>query len=202
MEVKLESLIAKIKKDGIEEAKKKAGEIIGKAKQEAETIIKAAKEEALRLEKEAKVSAAKLEIKAKDSLKQAARDLSLALKGELVAIFSRILKDRTADALTPGFMGEIILKIIDKFSTGNELVWEILVNKADKEKLEKLLLASFKSEAKKTIEVKVSKAIDKGFHIGIKGEDVHYDFTEQSILEALGEFLNPSLWAILNTNNG
>ncbi len=202
MEVKLESLIAKIKKDGIEEAKRAAGEIIDKAKQEAEIIIKAAEEEAAKLEKEAKVSADKLETNTKDSLKQAARDLSLALKGELVTLLGQILKDKTADALTPSFMKELILKIIDKFSAGKELVWEILVSKADKEKLEKLLLASLRSEAKKTIEIRVSKAIDKGFHIGIKGEDVHYDFTDQSILEALGEFLNPSLWAILNTNNG
>lgn len=202
MEVKLESLIAKIKKDGIEEAKRAAGEIIDKAKQEAEIIIKAAEEEAAKLEKEAKVSADKLETNTKDSLKQAARDLSLALKGELVTLLGQILKDKTADALTPSFMKELILKIIDKFSAGKELVLEILVSKADKEKLEKLLLASLRSEAKKTIEIRVSKAIDKGFHIGIKGEDVHYDFTDQSILEALGEFLNPSLWAILNTNNG
>ena len=202
MDVKLESLIAKIKQDGIEEAKKASKDIIKEAKAGAEAIIKEAKTKAGRIEEQARASAAKLKSNSQDSLKQASRDLVLALKAELIALFDRILKQRCGEALSAEFMAGLITKIIDKWSLRSSVTWEVLVSKADKERIEKALLASLRGQVKATIEVKVSKTIDKGFRIGIKGEDLHYDFTDQSILEALGEFLNPSLTAILDANNG
>ena len=202
MDVKLESLIAKIKQDGIEEAKKASKDIIEKAKAEAEAIIKEAKGVAEEIEEQARTSAAKLKSNSQDSLKQASRDLVLALRGEVIGLFDRILKQKAGEALSTEFMAGLIAKIIDKWQVSRGVVWEVLVSKADKEKIAKLLIASLKKEAKATIEVKVSETIDKGFRIGIKGEDLHYDFTDQSILEALKEFLNPSLSAILDTNNG
>ena len=201
MDIKLESLIARIKKDGIEEAKKTSAEIIEKAKGEAEAIIKQAQAQAQNAKAKAEASALKSESNAKASLKQAARDLILALKGELTTLFERILKDNAGWALSPDFMKELIAKIVDKWSAKEGAIKEVLVNKADKEKLEKLLLESLKKEAKETIEIKTSKDIDKGFRIGIKGENFYYDFTDQSILEALKQFLNPALRTILDTNN-
>jgi len=202
MDVKLESLIAKIKQDGIEEAQKAYKDIIKKAKLEAEAIVKEAKGMAKRIEEQAKASAAKLKSNSQDSLKQASRDLVLALKEELIALFDRILKNKAGEALSTEFMAGLITKIIGKWSPKDSITWEVLVSKADKERIEKALIVSLKNEAKTIIEVKVSKAIDKGFRIGIKGEDLHYDFTDQSILEALEEFLNPSLLTILDANNG
>jgi len=202
MDVKLESLIEKIKKDGIDKAKQASGDIVEKAKAEAKAILKDAKAKAQKIEEEAKARAVKLETNSKNSLKQAGRDLTLTVKSELISLFDRILKDKAGEALTPEFMKELIAKIVDKWGAKKDIDWEVLVSKADKEKMTKLLQASFKKEVGKTIEVKTSRSIDKGFRIGIKGENFHHDFTDQSILEALGEFLNPSLSAILNANNG
>jgi len=202
MDVKLESLIAKIKQDGIEEAKKASQDSIKKAKLEAEAIVKEAEAKAKRIEEQAKASAAKLKSNSEDSLRQASRDLVLALKEEIIALFDRILKQRCGEALSAEFMAGLITKIIGEWKAPRGVVWEVIVSKADKEKIEKALRASLKEEAKATIEIKVNKAIDKGFRIGIRGEDLHYDFTDQSILEALKEFLNPSFTAILDANNG
>lgn len=202
MDVKLDSLIAKIKQDGIDEAKKASKYIIEKANREAEVVVKEAKANAKKIEEQAKALATKIKSNSQDSLKQASRDLVLTLKGELIALFDRILKDKTGEALSAEFMAGLITKMIDKWSPKNSAIWEILVSKSDKEKIEKAIIASLKKEAKATIEVRVSKAVNKGFRIGIKGEDFHYDFTDQSILEALGEFLSPSLVAILDISNG
>jgi len=201
MDVKLDSLIAKIKQDGIDEARKASKDIIEKANNKAEAIVKEAEAEARKIEEKAKALAIKLESNSQDSLKQASRDLILSLKEVIIALLNRILKEKTGEALSSELMAKLITQIIDKWSPKNNIAWEILVNKSDKEKIEKALLISLRKEAKTTIEVKVSKAIDKGFRIGVKGEDLHYDFTDQSILEALGEFLNPSLAAILDTGN-
>ena len=54
-----------------------------------------------------------------------------------------------------------------------------------------------KKQAKEKLEIKAAPGIDKGFQISIKGEDLRYDFTDQSILEALKGFLSPSINAVL-----
>ena len=202
MDVNLESLIAKIKQDGVEEAKRLSKDIVNKAKSEAKVIVNEAKAKAREIEEQAKVSVTKLQSNSQNSLKQASRDLVLALKEELTILFDRILKDKSGEALSADFMVGLITKIIDQWSPKNNLAWEVIVGKADKEKIEKALIVSLREQAKTTIEIKVSKSIDKGFRIGIKGEDLHYDFTDQSILEALKEFLNPSFAAILDASNG
>lgn len=202
MDVKLESLIEKIKKDGIEEAKKASQEIIQQAKKEASEIIKEAEKEAAKIREEAQEVAQKLKSNTESSLRQAARDLSLSLKEELKKLFDRLLKGKIGETLTPNFMKELILKMVDKWLAKEEVSLEVLVSKEDKEKLEELLFGELKKEAKNRIEIKVSKAIDRGFRIGIKGDAVHYDFTDESILESLKEFLNPTISAILDANNG
>ena len=98
MDVKLESLIAKIKQDGIDEAKKNSQDVIKKARLEAEVIVKEAEAQAKRIEEQAKASAAKLKSNSEDSLKQASRDLVLALTGELIALFDRLLKQEGGGA--------------------------------------------------------------------------------------------------------
>lgn len=201
MDVKLDSLIAKIKKDGIEEARKASTEIIKKAKEDAAAIIKEAQSQAQNIKIKAESSVSKLESNAKASLKQAARDLSLALKGELTVLFERTLKNDVGQTLSPDFMKELITKIVDKWAGEDRTVKEVLVSHGDKEKLESLLLKSLRKEAKATIEIKINKTIDKGFRIGMEGEDFYYDFTDQSILEVLKQFLNPALRTILETSN-
>ena len=163
MDVKLESLIDKIKQDGIEEAKKVSKEIVGKANIEASNIIKEAENKACNIEEKAKAEAAKLKFNSKNSLRQASRDLVLVVKEELISLLNKILKDRIGEALTPDFIGELISKIIDKWSPTNNITWEILLNKSDKEKIEKALLVSLKEKTKKTIEIRVSKTIEKDF---------------------------------------
>ena len=217
MEVKLESLIAKIKKDGVEEAKKEADKIIQGARREAASIVDRAKREAEKQSEESRRSLEKLKNNTEDSLRQAARDLVLVLKQEITALFNNILKRKIADELDTEFVKELIVRIIDKapplrgqgrHTHGEELpqkndsVLEILVSKTDKKKLEDLLLSQFKSRAKDIVEIKITKSIDKGFRIGIKGEDVYCDFSDESILESLKEFLNPSIAKILDKNNG
>lgn len=202
MDIKLESLIAKIKRDGVEEAKRAYEDTIQEAKSEAEAIIEEAKAQAKKIEEQARAAADKLKSNSQDSLRQASRDIVLTVKQEIISLFDRILKGKAGEALSAEFMAELIAKMIDKWKAPEGAAWEVLVSKSDKEKVEKALKASLRKKAEFKVEIKASRAVDKGFRVGIKGDDLHYDFTDQSILEALKEFLNPSLAAILDANNG
>jgi len=199
MDAKLEGLIAKIKKDGIEEAKKSSESIIEKAEAQAKTIVDQAKKEAEKIISQGKQEAQKLKANTENSLKQAARDLLLTLKNEINGLFNGIIKRKIAQELDPEFMSKLIVKIVESWSKEKQAALELLVSKADKQKLEALLFKGLKDKAKEEIEIKVSKTITRGFRIGIKGEDLHYDFTEEVLSEAFKEFLNPATSAMLDT---
>lgn len=198
MEVKLESLIEKIKKDGVEEAKKASGELINSTKEQAAKILDDARSQATNLIEGAKKETAGFRKSAEDAIKQAGRDLVLNLREELTKLFDRILKRDLSECLTPEFLKQLIVKIVDNWSTGKNSSLEILASSKDKKQLEELLFSRFKNEANNTITIKASSNIDKGFRIGIKGENVHYDFSDESILESLKEILTPAVSRVLD----
>ncbi len=198
MDVKLESLIEKIKKDGIEEAKAAKDGIIQKADQEAKDIIKTANVQADKIVKEAKNQALRLKNNTESALKQAARDLMLTLKEEIKSLLGKILKRGISEALSPDFIKQLIIKIVEGWHLKRELDLEVLVNKADREKLEDLLISGLKKDAKEKIEIKIGN-VGRGFHIGEKKEGFYYDLTDEGISELLKEFLNPAISKLLDT---
>jgi V/A-type H+-transporting ATPase subunit E len=202
MEMKLDSLIERIKKDGVQEAQKASTQIQQSAKEEADRVIVAAKLEAENIIENAKEEAARLRANTISALKQSARDLMLSVREQLVNLCDAILKEDISKKLTPDFLKELIVKVVDKWSPKKGEVVEVVVAEEDAKKLKQLISAQFKEKTKVTIEIKISRNIDKGFGIGIKGSDVYYDFTDESILEALKTFLNPAMSTMLNISNG
>ncbi|MCQ9205986.1 MAG: hypothetical protein NG737_06720 [Omnitrophica bacterium] len=202
MDVKLESLIEKIRKDGVEEAQKTATEIIDKAQQKATSIINQANTESDAIVKQAEAQAQKLKSNTENSLKQAARDLVLALREQINKLFDKILKRKISEELSPEYLKELILSLVSKWSPKDGEVIEVLVAKNEQKKLVDLIFSQIKKEARDRIELKVSGAVSKGFRIGIKGDAAYYDFTDESILESLKVFLNPAISAMLDSSNG
>ena len=132
-------------------------------------------------------------------MQQAARDLVLVLKEEIVKLFSQALKAKVSQELNPEFLKELILKVAENWSKNKETSLDLQMADKDKKKLETLLFNELGKKAEGRIEIKVGKAIDKGFRINIKGKELYYDFTDESIAESLKEFLNPAISKMLNT---
>lgn len=200
MDVKLENLIEKIKKEGIEEAQETSEEIINKAKQEAASIINQRKKEAEKIIGDAKHQALQFQKNAELAVQQAARDTELVLKERLTDLFDRVFKKAVSNTLTPDFLNQLILKIVNKWVDSPNT--EITLNENDKEKLEKLLFQSLEGELQESITIRASSNIAKGFRIGLKDGQVYYDFSDESIADVLKTFLNPRLREIMDKKNG
>jgi V/A-type H+-transporting ATPase subunit E len=200
MDAKLENLIEKIRSEGIEEAKKSAGEIIENARKEALSISKDTQKEADKIIEDAKKKADKLISNAEASIKQAQRDSVLTVKEQLTKLFDRVLQNEISNVLSPDFLKNLISEYVKNASKGEEL--EFVVSEEDKEKLQNLLLAKTKESLKEPVTFKVDKGISKGFRVGIKDSNVYYDFTDESLADFLKEFLNPALREILDKDNG
>jgi V/A-type H+/Na+-transporting ATPase subunit E len=197
MDIKLDNLIEKIKKDGIEEAEIMRQDALDKAKQEAGGIIDCAKKEAEDIIRKAKDDADKLKRNTENSLKQAARDLVLSLRQEIEVLLSSLLKKQIDKELDAKCVGELIVAVVNKWSPKENVSLEVLVSAKEQKKISDFVLAALKAQAKDKIEIKAAKSIDKGFMIGIKGDNISYDFTDESILESLKAFLNSTVRDLL-----
>ena len=196
MDVKLDSLIEKIKKEGIEEAQQKSDEMVKQAQQQASSIIDQAKKEATIVVENGKREVDQFQANAEADLQQAARNTELLLKEKINDLFNRVFKREVAGAMKPDFLKELILKIVNAWAKDSSA--EIILNNKDKESLETLLFNGLKKQLKDSVTFKVSNDVSNGFRIGLKGEQVYYDFSDEAIAEALKSILNPKLKEILD----
>jgi len=200
MDVKIESIIEKLKKEGVEEARKASDDILAKAKKEADGIVANARKEAEKIVEDAGKQAAAFEENSKVALQQAARDGELLLKERIRFIFDQVFKAEIGQAMTPDFIQKLIIQLADQWTKDAEA--EIAVSEKDLNQLKSHLLKGIQEKIKAGISLKVSPDLTHGFQIGLKGEDVYYDFSDESITEILMKALNPRLKEMLDTKNG
>ena len=98
MDVQLQELIDKIKKDGVGAAEASAQAIIADAEKRAEAIVAEAERKASESEKKAKAEAERLEKASIDAIKQAARNTILSFRDGINAELSALVQSETAKA--------------------------------------------------------------------------------------------------------
>lgn len=195
MEVKLDSLIQKIKQDGVDEAKKQAGEIISKAQQEAAFLIENAQKQAASVVKTAETQAEKTRATTQAALQQAARDVVLTCKEKIKGMFSRALQMKVVDTLSADFLKEVIVSLAGSWQGERQL--QILANPSDLARLQELVYAQLKQDLRKTVVFSSDHRVGKGIRIGIKDEHVYYDLTDESVAALLAERLSPQMQRLL-----
>ena len=199
MEVKLESLIEKIKSEGVEGAQKESQEIVAQAKQEAADIVAKANKDAEDIVAKAEAKAQQFQANSELAIQQAARDGELLFKGKITDLFDGVFKRKVNATLSADFMKEMILKIVDEWK-GSDV--KVTINDSDQDKLEQVLLSGLAEDVKKGVSIKPSSNVSGGFQIGVKDENVYYDFTDDSVAAILKSFLNTRLQEILGKKNG
>jgi len=202
MEMELNNLIDKIKKEGVEKAENDAGNIVKEAEAQARKIIEDAEKQKTDLIKEGEKRQAAFKASTEEALKQSARDALLALRDRVTEFFGRVVKDRVSEALTDDALKEVIVKAVESCVKNSSMDIEVLLADKDKRKLEKVLFGALTKEAKTRLKVQSSKSIEKGFRIGEKGKDSYLDFTDQAIADGFKRYLNPKLVEMLDIDLG
>lgn len=200
MDKKLDNIIEKIKKEGIEDAQKEADKKKQQAHKEADKIVKEAQKKADEIISNAEKEIKKMKASSEVSLKQASRDTILQVKNSIIDLFDAVFKREIGSALAPDFIQKLIVKMVEEGEQSE--VEEVKLSKEDKKRVEELLLSSLKKDIKQGISIQVDKEISHGFRIGLKNEDVYYDFTEDSIVEVFMRYVNPQLREMLEKKDG
>ena len=198
MEIQLQELIDKIKKEGIESASEEATKIKKDADAEASRIVAAARKEADELVNRGKADAERSEKAGKAALEQASRNLLLAFRVEIQSLLDKIVAEATASAYNENTLKAILPELLKAwFAKGGADSINLLLSEEDLGKLKSWATGALSAELKKGVELKSDRHLEAGFRIAEKDGSAYYDFSSESVAELLSAYLNPQLAELL-----
>ena len=198
MDVQLQELIDKIKKDGVASAEAEAAKIVEASEKKAESIIADAQEKAAEIIKNAKAETERMEKASEEAIVQAGRNMLLSFKDSLVNELDGLVKSETEKAESKDVLAKLIpetVKAWSKNADASEL--SVLLSEKDLKALEAGLTSELKAEIAKGLEIKPDKTLSAGFRIGVKNGAAFYDYSAESLAEMCAAYLNPKVAALL-----
>lgn len=197
MDVQLQELIDKIKKDGVASAEAEAAKIVQESEKKAEAIIAEAEEKAAEIIKNAKAETARMEKASEEAITQAGRNMLLSFKDALIGELDGLIQSETEKAES-GVLAKLVpetVKAWAKNSEASEL--SVLLSEKDLKALEASLTSELKAEIAKGLEIKADKSLSAGFRIGVNNGAAFYDYSAESLAEMFAAYLNPKVAALV-----
>ena len=198
MDVQLQELIDKIKKDGVTAAEKQAAQIIADAEKKAESIKKNAEDQAAQIIKDAKAETQRMEKASDEAIVQAGRNMLISFKDSLIAELDGLIKAETEKAASKDVLSKLVPETVKawvKNTDASEL--SVLLSEKDLKALQSSFTTKLKAEIKKGLEIKPDKTITAGFRIGVKNGAAFYDYSAEALSEMFAAYLNPKVAALL-----
>lgn len=198
MDVQLQELIDKIKKDGVTQAEKDAAKIIAEAEKKAQNIIANANEQAEQIIKSKKAETEKMEKSSEEAIIQAGRNMLLSFKDSLIAQLNAIINTETQKAMSKDVLVKLIPETVKawvKNTNASEL--SVLLSEADLKTLSTSLTSELKAEIAKGLEIKPDKTMAAGFKIGVNNGEAYYDYSAESLAQLFSAYLNPKVSSLM-----
>jgi V/A-type H+-transporting ATPase subunit E len=197
----LQSLLERIHREGLEKAEASRDDIIAKAKAEAAKIVADAEAESSALRQAAKADADAEIQRAVNSIRQAGRDVVLALREEINSRMTRLVRSSAAAALTPEVTAEIVRAIAgacaaDAGKAACEKL-ELMVAPAQLDSYGAAVAAALKADFAEEPEVFADRKVKGGVKVAVNGDDAFFDCTDAGLTELLAGYLGPKLAEIL-----
>jgi V/A-type H+-transporting ATPase subunit E len=198
MDVQVQSLIDKIKKDGITSAEQQAAEILAKARKDADRIVSDAAAQAADMLKTAKAECERMEKSSTDAVKQASRNVLLSFQDAMNAQLAAIVRSETARAYSPDLLKALVPETVRAWAGKPEAEGlTVLLAPKDLAVLESGMKAALQSVLAHGVELKADNDITGGFRIGTKDGAAFYDFSSESVAALFAAYLNPKVAAVM-----
>lgn len=202
MPEELQGLLEKIQEEGVKKADSEKDKILSEAKKEAEKIISDAEKKAEEIIKKSEKDSKNNEERAENTIRQAARDVILALNSEFQERLETVVKECIGETMTPELMGKLILEMqknyIEKEKVSEPGI-DLLINEKDLAKMEKLLKGSLIEHLKSNPDLSIGHDFSSGLKVGFKGNDLFFDFTDEALSEIICAYVGPRLAAIIKS---
>ena len=198
MEIHLNELIDKIKKDGVEVAENEAKAIVENAKAEAEKIVAEAEEKAKEIIEKAKAENAKNQRSSEEAITQAGRNLLISFRQSVTRELGAILSDEVNAVYSSDALAEIIANVVEAMAKNLDTEkLEVVLNSSVLEKFEKTVLSALKARMLKGVTLKANDNFDGGFRIAVNDGSAYYDYSAESVVKMLSGYLSPKVAELL-----
>ncbi|VAX38022.1 hypothetical protein MNBD_UNCLBAC01-725 [hydrothermal vent metagenome] len=199
MSQQVQELIDKIKSEGVAAAEDKAKEIETQAESKAKDIVAGAQSQAEQIIAEAKQKAQTTQQSTEMALKQSSRDMLLSLRKKIEQSLQKIISAEVDDALTSENLSNILTNLSNKFFENKDSNENIFVTLSDEDlsSLKDGFIAKLKEQLKQPITFQSSDDVSKGFAISFDSGKSAFDFTDASLAEYLGLYLNEHVASLL-----
>ena len=197
MEEQLQSLLDRIRREGVERADVEAAGIVGEAGERARGIVAEAEAEADDLRRQAEADAEASRERGEKALEQAGRDFLLALQKRIEAILRETLRDTVAAALTPDVVADMLVRLAEAYATHdmNESRVDVLLAPDDREAVAALVMQKYRELVGQGLTLRADERLAKGFKVSFVDDKLYHDFSLSALVEALAPVLKPPLGA-------
>ena len=190
MEQQIQDLINSIKKDGIDSATNESKRIIEEAEKKAEAIIKEANAERDKLIADGMRQLEKEKESFSQSLKMAARDLSLSFKKEVEGKIQALLDEKVKGAFDEALLKDLLKTVIEAEFKGDVVV-ELPQEK--KTAVAQSLAEELASSLRKGVELSFSSSLQGGFRVIAKDGRAFIDLSDDEVTKLLYPYLSSSV---------
>ncbi|MCL2800197.1 MAG: V-type ATP synthase subunit E [Treponema sp.] len=197
MEIQVQELIEKIKKDGIKLATDEASRIKAEAEAEARRIVETAKKEADDIASRAKQDAERSEKAGIAALQQASRNLVLAFKDEIQSLLNRIVSGNVGANYNDDVLKAALPELLKAWAAKGGDNLSVILPEGELSRLEGFFKERLTGELSKGVELKSNRKLPCGFRISNKDGSLYYDFSAEAVSNLLSTYLNPKLSELL-----
>ena len=192
MDIQLQELIDKIKRDGIANAETEKNRIISDAERKAAAIVKDAEAKADAAIKSAKAETERMEKASEDAIAQAGRNLIISFRDGINKELQSLVTAETEKAMDKDLLKKLIPEVVKAWAVNPEAEGlSVLLPEDDLKALEAGFKTSLKTQLSKGLEIKSDSSLSSGFRIGSKNGEAFYDFSAEEVAALFSAYLNP-----------
>ena len=194
MDIQLQELVDKIKKDGVDAASAEADRIVQEAEGKAKSIVANAQREAESIVRGGKESAEREKKAAEDAIRQAARNLLISFRDGIEAQLSAIIRAETDKALDASALKAALPDVIKAWAAEKgDAGLEVLLPANKLADVQSFLLSQLKGKVAGGIEISAGEGIEGGFRIAEKDGSAYYDFSAEAVADLFSSYLTPKV---------
>lgn len=198
MDIQLQELIEKIKKDGVSSAETAAHKIIADAEKKAASIVSDAEVKADSIIKTAKAETERMEKASEDAIAQAGRNLIISFRDGINKELFAIVNSETEKAMDKDLLKKLIPETVKAWSANPDADdVSVLLPAKDLKALETSLKTALKAKISKGLVIKSDASLSAGFRIGSKNGSAFYDFSAEEVAALFSAYLNPKTTEIM-----
>ena len=192
MDVQLQELIDKIKRDGVSSAENEAKEIVSQAEKQAAAILKEAEEKADSIIKNAKTETERMEKASEDAITQAGRNLIISFRDGINKELSALISAETEKVFDKDLLKKLVPETVKAWAANPDAKdVSVLLSAKDLKALETGFKTALKAQISKGLEIKADASLSSGFRIGAKDGSAFYDFSADEVAGLFSAYLNP-----------